>query len=53
MERTSDFLVKELRVATKEQAVERVFFVSAKEALNARMQESKGLPAQSECQIIC
>lgn len=47
MERTSDFLVKELKVSTKEQVAERIFFVSAKEALNARLQELKGLPAQT------
>jgi hypothetical protein len=38
--------VKELKVCSKEQAMERIFFVSAKEALNARLQEFKGLPAQ-------
>jgi mitofusin 2 len=47
MERTIDFLVSELKVCTPEEAAQRIFFVSAKEALQARMQEQKGLPAHS------
>lgn len=45
-ERESDFMVKELKVITKEQVAERIFFISAKEVLQARLQEQKGLPAQ-------
>lgn len=46
MDRASDFLVNELKVVAKEQVGERIFFVSAKEVLQARLQEAKGLPAQ-------
>jgi mitofusin len=45
-ERASDFLVKELKVVSLEQINERVFFISAKEVLQARLQEQKGLPLQ-------
>jgi mitofusin len=48
MERAVDFLVKELKVCTQKEAQERIFFVSAREALQARLQEQKGLPAHSE-----
>ncbi|XP_069683789.1 transmembrane GTPase Marf-like isoform X3 [Periplaneta americana] len=47
MERAVDFLVKELKVCTQKEANERIFFVSAKEALQARLQEQKGQPAHS------
>ncbi|ODM94964.1 Transmembrane GTPase Marf [Orchesella cincta] len=47
MERASDFLVSELKVVAKEQVGERIFFISAKEVLQARLQEQKGLPLQS------
>ncbi|KAK7866709.1 hypothetical protein R5R35_003245 [Gryllus longicercus] len=47
MERTVDFLVKELKVCTQKEASERIFFVSAKEALQARLMEQKGQPAHS------
>lgn len=46
-ERAVDFLVKELKVCTQKEAQERIFFVSAKEVLQARLQESKGLPAHT------
>lgn len=46
-ERASDFLVKELKVCTQKEAQERIFFVSAKEALQARLQEAQGMPAHS------
>lgn len=46
MERASDFLVNELKVVTPDQVSERIFFVSAKEVLQARLQEQKGLPLQ-------
>nr|CAG4650746.1 EOG090X01A3 [Simocephalus serrulatus]SVE94079.1 EOG090X01A3 [Simocephalus serrulatus] len=43
--RTVDFLVDELKVcATRTEAEQRVFFVSAKEVLQARINEFKGLP---------
>ncbi|XP_055319688.1 transmembrane GTPase Marf isoform X2 [Sitodiplosis mosellana] len=43
-ERCIDFLVKELKVANMKEADERVFFVSARETLQARICESKGQP---------
>jgi mitofusin len=52
MERAVDFLVKELKVCTQKEANERIFFVSAKEALQARLQEQKGQPAHSKNKII-
>jgi hypothetical protein len=52
MERAVDFLVKELKVCTQKEAHERIFFVSAREALQARLQEQKGLPAHSENKTI-
>jgi len=42
MERATDFLVKELKVCTPEEAVSRVFFISAKEVLQARVKERNG-----------
>ncbi|XP_026461618.1 transmembrane GTPase Marf [Ctenocephalides felis] len=47
LERSVDFLVKELKVCTPKEADERVFFISAKEVLNARLQEQKGQPPHS------
>lgn len=47
MERAVDFLVKELRLCSSKEAGERIFFVSAKEALQARLQEASGLPPHS------
>ncbi|KAJ8873529.1 hypothetical protein PR048_024347 [Dryococelus australis] len=44
MERAADFLVRELKVCSQKEAAERIFFVSAKEALQARLQIQKGLP---------
>uniref|UniRef100_A0A1Q3FFY5 Dynamin-type G domain-containing protein n=1 Tax=Culex tarsalis TaxID=7177 RepID=A0A1Q3FFY5_CULTA len=44
-ERCIDFLVKELKVASMKEAEERVFFVSARETLQARLKEAEGLPA--------
>ena len=47
LDRAIKFLVNELRVCqTKAEAEEKIFFISAKEALQARMQEAKGLPPQ-------
>lgn len=47
MERATDFLVKELKVCTPEEAASRIFFISAKEVLQARVQERKGLAPNS------
>ncbi|KAK7072698.1 Mitofusin-2 [Halocaridina rubra] len=44
MERTVGFLVDELKVVQGHQAEQRVFFVSAKEALQHRLSESRGQP---------
>jgi len=41
-ERALQFLTQELGVATREEAEERIFFISAKEALQTRLQEAKG-----------
>lgn len=46
-ERNVDFLVKELKVCTQKEATERIFFVSAKEVLQARILEQKGQPAHT------
>ncbi|XP_046867602.1 transmembrane GTPase Marf isoform X2 [Drosophila willistoni] len=43
-ERCIDFLTKELKVTNEKEAAERVFFVSARETLQARIEESKGNP---------
>lgn len=44
LERTIAFLVEELKVVQGPQAEQRVFFVSAKEVLQQRLNESKGQP---------
>ncbi|RWS17962.1 Transmembrane GTPase Marf-like protein [Dinothrombium tinctorium] len=41
------FLSEELNIVSEEEAKDRVFFVSAKEALQARMQQQKGEPLNS------
>ncbi|KAG7207346.1 hypothetical protein KM043_009010 [Ampulex compressa] len=46
-ERAIDFLSKELKVYTPKDAEERVFFISAKETLQARIQEQRGQPAHN------
>ncbi|XP_017880366.1 transmembrane GTPase Marf isoform X2 [Ceratina calcarata] len=46
-ERAVDFLARELKVYTAKDAEERVFFISAKETLQARMQEQRGQPAHN------
>uniref|UniRef100_A0A8D3CTL6 Mitofusin 1 n=1 Tax=Scophthalmus maximus TaxID=52904 RepID=A0A8D3CTL6_SCOMX len=43
-DRCVDFLVEELKVVDREQAPNRIFFVSAKEVLNSRMQRAQGMP---------
>uniref|UniRef100_A0A1L8DA53 Putative conserved plasma membrane protein n=1 Tax=Nyssomyia neivai TaxID=330878 RepID=A0A1L8DA53_9DIPT len=44
-ERCVDFLTKELKVSLPKEADERVFFVSARETLQARLKEAQGQPA--------
>uniref|UniRef100_A0A671NNP4 Mitofusin-2-like n=1 Tax=Sinocyclocheilus anshuiensis TaxID=1608454 RepID=A0A671NNP4_9TELE len=44
MDRCTSFLVDELRVVDRAQASDRIFFVSAKEALQARVQKAQGMP---------
>ncbi|XP_037914832.1 transmembrane GTPase Marf isoform X3 [Hermetia illucens] len=44
-EKCIDFLVNELKVSSEKEAAERVFFVSAKETLQGRLQEAQGNPA--------
>ncbi|XP_014481155.1 PREDICTED: transmembrane GTPase Marf isoform X2 [Dinoponera quadriceps] len=46
-ERAIDFLSRELNVYNPKDAEERVFFISAKETLQARMQEQRGQPAHN------
>ncbi|KAM4629509.1 mitofusin-1b isoform 1-T2 [Polymixia lowei] len=43
-DRCVNFLVDELKVVDREQAPNRIFFVSAKEVLNSRMQRAQGMP---------
>uniref|UniRef100_A0A672PZ67 Mitofusin-1-like n=1 Tax=Sinocyclocheilus grahami TaxID=75366 RepID=A0A672PZ67_SINGR len=43
-DRCVDFLVEELKVVDRAQAPNRIFFVSAKEVLNSRMQRAQGMP---------
>ncbi|XP_056629092.1 mitofusin-2 [Triplophysa dalaica] len=44
MDRCTSFLVEELRVVDRAQASDRIFFVSAKEVLQARIQKAQGMP---------
>ncbi|XP_034029014.1 mitofusin-2 [Thalassophryne amazonica] len=44
MDRCSNFLVDELGVVDRVQASDRIFFVSAKEVLQARVQKAQGMP---------
>uniref|UniRef100_A0A8C5AKS4 Mitofusin 2 n=1 Tax=Gadus morhua TaxID=8049 RepID=A0A8C5AKS4_GADMO len=44
MDRCSSFLVDELGVVDRAQASDRIFFVSAKEVLQARIQKAQGMP---------
>jgi len=48
MERCTSFLVDELGVVDRTQAGDRIFFVSAKEVLNARIQRAQGMPEGGE-----
>ncbi|XP_029471643.1 mitofusin-1 isoform X2 [Rhinatrema bivittatum] len=43
-ERCQSFLVDELKVVDRSEAQNRIFFVSAKEVLNARMHKVRGMP---------
>ncbi|XP_014862780.1 PREDICTED: mitofusin-1 [Poecilia mexicana] len=43
-DRCVNFLVEELRVLDRDQAPNHIFFVSAKEVLNSRMQRAQGMP---------
>uniref|UniRef100_A0A8C1RPN9 Mitofusin 1b n=1 Tax=Cyprinus carpio TaxID=7962 RepID=A0A8C1RPN9_CYPCA len=43
-DRCVNFLVEELKVMDRAQAPNRIFFVSAKEVLNSRMQRAQGMP---------
>ena len=43
-DRAIDFLVNELDIYTEEEAADRVFFISAKEMLQLRINRSKGVP---------
>ncbi len=44
MDRCTNFLVDELGVVDRGQASDRIFFVSAKEVLQARVQKAQGMP---------
>ncbi|XP_057184185.1 mitofusin-2 [Triplophysa rosa] len=44
MDRCTSFLVDELRVVDRAQASDRIFFVSAREVLQARIQKAQGMP---------
>lgn len=44
MDRCVHFLADELKVVDRQQASNRIFFVSAKEVLNSRMQRAQGMP---------
>lgn len=47
-DRCVNFLVEELKVVDREQAPNHIFFVSAKEVLNSRMQRAQGMPETGE-----
>uniref|UniRef100_A0AAY4BC99 Dynamin-type G domain-containing protein n=1 Tax=Denticeps clupeoides TaxID=299321 RepID=A0AAY4BC99_9TELE len=47
-DRCVNFLAEELRVVDRDQASDRIFFVSAKEVLNSRMQRAQGMPETGE-----
>ena len=48
MDRNVSFLVDELKVVSRSQAENRVFFVSAKEVLQARLCQQTGKPPHSK-----
>ncbi|XP_068176103.1 mitofusin-1b isoform X1 [Antennarius striatus] len=43
-DRCVNFLVEELKVVDRDQAPNHIFFISAKEVLNSRMQRAQGMP---------
>lgn len=43
-DRCVNFLAEELKVVDREQAPKHIFFISAKEVLNSRMQRAQGMP---------
>lgn len=47
MDRCVSFLVEELKVVELNKAPDRVFFVSAKEVLSARIHRAQGMPETS------
>lgn len=47
-DRCVNFLVEELKVVDRDQAPNHIFFVSAKEVLNSRMQRAQGMPETGE-----
>ena len=47
-DRCVNFLAEELKVVDREEAPNRIFFVSAKEVLNSRMQRAQGMPETGE-----
>lgn len=50
MDRCTSFLVDELGVVDRAQASDRIFFVSAKEVLQARVQKAQGMPEAGKSQ---
>lgn len=48
LERNLEFLCNELSVADKREGNERVFFVSAREAMVSRLNQDKGTPTPSK-----
>lgn len=52
MERCTSFLVDELGVVDRAQAGDRIFFVSAKEVLSARVQKAQGMPEGGNCELL-
>lgn len=53
MDRCTNFLVDELGVVDRAQASDRIFFVSAKEVLQARVQKAQGMPEAGRNSIQC
>ncbi|KTG34816.1 hypothetical protein cypCar_00042800, partial [Cyprinus carpio] len=51
-DRCVDFLVEELKVVDRAQAPNRIFFISAKEVLNSRMQRAQGMPETGKSVIL-
>ena len=52
MERNVEFLCNELKVVNKQEAEDRIFFVSAKEALHQRLTESGAVTTPSESALL-